>query len=390
MRRQKLFGVLFFLFFFLAVMTFTSYGTETDPGSVVTGIGAGLEDFNIEEIQKFIDAQSSQTGWNLSFSELAADLMSGNLKTVMGKMGTAVKDYLFRELRNSTLLMGQVIALGIIGAVFSNFSSIFTSSQISETGFFVTYLLLFTCLATSFFSSIQIAGQAVSQVLQFMQVLMPSFFLAAAFAGGSVSSVAVYEFTLWAITMAQWLLMDVLVPFVRVYILLVLAGHVTKEDVLSKLTDMIKNVIEWSLKTLVGLVLGFHMIQGMVLPYVDSMKSATVQKLIGIIPGLGQGAGAITQIVMGSGVLIKNSIGAAGVVVLLIMMIIPVLKLVVMMFLYQGVAAILQPICDKRIVSCISKTGQGHKMLLNIVLSSALLFIITIAVVCSWKSFTAG
>ncbi len=385
-----MFSVPFFLIFFLAALSFTSYGTETDAQSVVTGIGAGLEDFNIEEIQKFIDAQSGQTGWNLSFSELAKDLLSGNLKIVMQKMGTAVKDYLFKELENSTVLMGQVIALGIIGAVFSNFSGIFTSSQISESGFFVTYLLLFTCLATSFFASIQIAGQAVNQVLQFMQVLMPSFFLAAAFAGGSVSSVAVYEFTLWAITMAQWLMMDVMIPFVRVYMLLVLAGHVTKEDILSKLTDLLKNVIDWSLKTLLGLFLGFHMIQGMILPYVDSMKSATVQKLIGIIPGLGQGAGAITQIVMGSGVLIKNSIGAAGVVVLLIMMLIPVLKLVVMMLMYQGAAAILQPVCDKRIVSCISKTAQGHKMLLNIVLSSALLFIITIAVVCSWKSFTAG
>lgn len=385
-----MFSVPFFLIFFLAALSFTSYGTETDAQSVVTGIGAGLEDFNIEEIQKFIDAQSGQTGWNLSFSELAKDLLSGNLKTVMQKMGTAVKNYLFKELENSTALMGQVIALGIIGAVFSNFSGIFTSSQISESGFFVTYLLLFTCLATSFFASIQIAGQAVNQVLQFMQVLMPSFFLAAAFAGGSVSSVAVYEFTLWAITMAQWLMMDVMIPFVRVYMLFVLAGHVTKEDILSKLTDLLKNVIDWSLKTLLGLFLGFHMIQGMILPYVDSMKSATVQKLIGIIPGLGQGAGAITQIVMGSGVLIKNSIGAAGVVVLLIMMLIPVLKLVVMMLMYQGVAAILQPVCDKRIVSCISKTAQGHKMLLNIVLSSALLFIITIAVVCSWKSFTAG
>ena len=390
MSRRKMFSVPFFLIFILAALSFTSYGTETDAQSVVTGIGAGLEDFNIEEIQKFIDAQSGQTGWNLSFSELAKDLLSGNLKTVMQKMGTAVKDYLFKELENSTVLMGQVIALGIIGAVFSNFSGIFTSSQISESGFFVTYLLLFTCLATSFFASIQIAGQAVNQVLQFMQVLMPSFFLAAAFAGGSVSSVAVYEFTLWAITMAQWLMMDVMIPFVRVYMLLVLAGHVTKEDILSKLTDLLKNVIDWSLKTLLGLFLGFHMIQGMILPYVDSMKSATVQKLIGIIPGLGQGAGAITQIVMGSGVLIKNSIGAAGVVVLLIMMLIPVLKLVVMMLMYQGVAAILQPVCDKRIVSCISKTAQGHKMLLNIVLSSALLFIITIAVVCSWKSFTAG
>ena len=390
MSRRKMFSVPFFLIFFLAALSFTSYGTETDAQSVVTGIGAGLEDFNIEEIQKFIDAQSGQTGWNLSFSELAKDLLSGNLKTVMQKMGTAVKNYLFKELENSTALMGQVIALGIIGAVFSNFSGIFTSSQISESGFFVTYLLLFTCLATSFFASIQIAGQAVNQVLQFMQVLMPSFFLAAAFAGGSVSSVAVYEFTLWAITMAQWLMMDVMIPFVRVYMLFVLAGHVTKEDILSKLTDLLKNVIDWSLKTLLGLFLGFHMIQGMILPYVDSMKSATVQKLIGIIPGLGQGAGAITQIVMGSGVLIKNSIGAAGVVVLLIMMLIPVLKLVVMMLMYQGVAAILQPVCDKRIVSCISKTAQGHKMLLNIVLSSALLFIITIAVVCSWKSFTAG
>ena len=390
MSRRKMFSVPFFLIFFLAALSFTSYGTETDAQSVVTGIGAGLEDFNIEEIQKFIDAQSGQTGWNLSFSELAKDLLSGNLKTVMQKMGTAVKNYLFKELENSTALMGQVIALGIIGAVFSNFSGIFTSSQISESGFFVTYLLLFTCLATSFFASIQIAGQAVNQVLQFMQVLMPSFFLAAAFAGGSVSSVAVYEFTLWAITMAQWLMMDVMIPFVRVYMLFVLAGHVTKEDILSKLTDLLKNVIDWSLKTLLGLFLGFHMIQGMILPYVDSMKSATVQKLIGIIPGLGQGAGAITQIVMGSGVLIKNSIGAAGVVVLLIMMLIPVLKLVVMMLMYQGAAAILQPVCDKRIVSCISKTAQGHKMLLNIVLSSALLFIITIAVVCSWKSFTAG
>lgn len=376
--------------FFLSAMVFASYGAETDVQDVVTGIGAGLEDFDIEEIQKFINAQSSQTGWNLSFSELAADLLSGNLKAVLQKMGTAVKDYLFKELQNSTMLMGQVIALGIVGAVFSNFSGIFTSSQIAESGYFVTYLLLFTCLAASFFASIQIAGQAVGQVLQFMQVLMPSFFLAAAFAGGSVSSVAVYEFTLWIITIAQWLLMDVLVPLVRVYILLVLAGHVTKEDILSKLTDLLKNVIEWSLKTLIGLVLGFHMIQGMVLPYVDSMKSATVQKLMGIIPGLGQGAGAITQIVMGSGVLIKNSIGAAGVVVLLIMMIIPVLKLIVMMFMYQVVAAILQPVCDKRIVSCISKTSQGHKMLLNIVLSSALLFIITIAVVCSWKNFTVG
>lgn len=386
---------LFFLFGILLVLAlvpaaFPAMAAESGENSQVPGLTVGLEEFDVEEIQKFINSQSMPAGWNLSFQEIVQDLLSGKLKDVMKKMGAAVRDYLFQELKNSSSLMGQVIALGVIGAVFSNFAGIFSSSQISDSGYFVTYLLLFTCLATSFFASINIAGQVVTQILQFMQVLMPSFFLAAAFAGGSVSSVAVYEFTLWMITVAQWLMMGALLPLIRVYILLVLAGHITKEDVLSKLTDLLKSVIEWSLRTLVGVVLGFHMLQGMVLPYVDSMKSATVQKLLSIIPGVGQGAGAISQIVMGSGVLIKNSMGAAGVVLLLVMIAVPVLKLAVLMILYQGTAAVLQPICDKRIVSCISKTAQGHKMLLKIVLSSALLFIITIAVVCSWKSFTVG
>ncbi len=162
--------------------------------------------------------------------------------------------------------MGQIIILGIIGAVFSNFSNVFTGSQISETGFFVTYLLLFTYLAASFFTSITIAGSVVNQILGFMKALMPAYFLAAAFAGGSVSAVASYEFTLFAITVAQTITGSVLLPMVKVYALLVMAGHIAKEDILSKLTDLLNDVITWSLKTMVGIVLGFHLIQGLVLP----------------------------------------------------------------------------------------------------------------------------
>ena len=50
---------------------------------------------------------------------------------------------------------------------------------------------------------------------------------------------------------------------------------------------------------MVGIVRGLHLIQGLVRPYVDSMKAGAVQKLIGIIPGVGQGASAVTQMVIG-------------------------------------------------------------------------------------------
>ena len=83
----------------------------------------------------------------------------------------------------------------------------------------------------------------------------------------------------------------------------------------------------------------FTSFRGWCSPYVDSMKTGAVQKLIGIIPGVGQGASAVTQMVIGSGVLVKNTMGAAGVVVLVIITLIPMLKLVILMILYQCVAA---------------------------------------------------
>ena len=350
-------------------------------------VSMDLEQYDLSEIQDYINAQGT-SGWNLSFKQMMKDIMAGRLGDVMGQIGTSIRDALFSEVRNNSHMMGQIIILGIIGAVFSNFSNVFTGSQISETGFFVTYLLLFTYLAASFFTSITIAGSVVNQILGFMKALMPAYFLAAAFAGGSVSAVASYEFTLFAITVAQTITGSVLLPMVKVYALLVMAGHIAKEDILSKLTDLLNDVITWSLKTMVGIVLGFHLIQGLVLPYVDSMKTGAVQKLIGIIPGVGQGASAVTQMVIGSGVLVKNTMGAAGGVVLVIITLIPMLKLVILMILYQCVAAVLQPVCDKRIVSCISDMARGHKILLSIAASAIVLFVVTVAVVCASTNVT--
>lgn len=366
-----------------------SLGAEETSGKEASvPADLNLDQYDLTDIQNFLDQSKGDQGMNLSFKTLMKDLMDGKLNEVMGQVGKALKDLLVGEVRNSGHMMGQIMVLGIIGAVFSNFSSVFTGSQISETGFFVTYLLLFTYLAASFFTSVTITGNVVGQILDFTKVLMPAYFLAAAFAGSSASAAASYEFTLFVIVVAQWLLGQVLLALIRVYALLVMAGHIAKEEMLSKLTELLEQVVSWSLKTLVGVVLGFHLIQSMVLPYVDSMKTGAIQKLIGAIPGIGQGVNSVAQMVLGSGVLIKNTIGAAGIIVLLILSVIPLIKLAVLMVLYQCVAALLQPVCDKRIVSCISEMAKGHKMLLSVAASAVILFVVTIALVCASTNVT--
>lgn len=359
-------------------------GAQEEPGEEVTEeLLMQLDQYNFSEIQQILDQQKADTGLDLSFEDLMKKLISGQWSEFMEQLGQAIKDTLFSEVKLNTMLLGQIILLGIIGAIFTNFSQIFFSSQISETGFFVTYLLLFTCLVTSCLTGISVASQVVERIVQFMQALLPAYFMAVAFAGGGVSSLAVYEFTLLVIGAMQWLIFKILIPLTQVYILLIMTSQLAKEDMLSRLTDLIEQIIRWSLKTIIGVVLGFHLIQGMVLPFVDSMKNASLQRLIGIIPGVGPGVNAAAQMIVGSGVVIKNTIGAAAMVILGGLILMPLLKMAVCVFLYQCAAAIMQPVCDKRIISCISSVTKGYGLLIQIMITAVALFVITIAIVCS-------
>lgn len=354
-----------------------SFGAETDD----SGFGVSMDEFDFSGIEEFV--RERQDGQGVGFREIMELLMAGDFGGLWNRAFGALKDELFSEIFSGGRFMGQILALGILGAVFTNFSDVFNGSQISETGFYVTYLLLFTMLMAGISQSIRVAADAVDEILTFMKVLMPSYFLVVAFAGGSVSAAAMYEFTLLVISAGQWLLGGVLIPAARVYLLLVFANHMAKEELLSKLTELTEQAIGWGMKTILGVVLGFHLIQGMVLPYVDSLKNGSVQKLVGMIPGVGQGAAAVTQMILGSGVLIKNTMGMAAVVILLVMTAVPVMKLAVLMLLYKCLAALMEPVCDKRLVKCVAAAARGHRMLLQIVATGASLLIITVAVVCA-------
>lgn len=336
-----------------------------------------------KELDQFLKQETGQAGNGYTFSEIIKLLMKGEGGALARTMIGTLKEYLLSEISSGGKIVAQLLALGLIGAVFSNFSDIFTGSQLSETGFFMTYLLSFVILAAGFSESVEIARQVMEKQVEFINVLIPSYFLTVAWAGGSLSSVAWYEVVLFLIAAVQGFYLTILIPATRIYILLVMAGHMGREDMLSRLTGLLKSGVEWGIRSLLGVVLGFQVIQGMVLPFADSVQTAGVQKLLHVIPGIGQGADAVTKLLLGSGVLIKNTMGAAAVLILLLVSLVPVLKLAVLLFLYRAVAAVMQPVCDKRLVACISSVADGQKLLLSLVIATLLLFVITVALICA-------
>lgn len=363
-----------------AVFCLTLKGQAQGAQTEITDIS--VDDFKTEDIQEFLNSLAEEQMSGFSFKEIMTKLMQGNLMEVFEQGAGAIKDTLFSELRSNTKLMSQIVVLALIGAVFSSFSGIFGSGHVSETGFYVVYLLTMTFLSASFFASVSIASEVTGKLLNFMQVLLPAYFLAVAASGGAITSAAVCGFTIGAIGLVQSVLSGVLIPLTRIYMMMVLAGNLYKEDMISKLTELLGNVILWTMKTLFGVIVGFHVIQGLVLPQADALKNASAMRLAQMIPGIGAGAGAVSQIVMGSGILIKNTAGAAAVVILLLLAAVPIIKLCFLMLLYYLAAAAMQPVCDKRLVSCMTGAAAGHGLLLKMVGYSLALFAATIAVLC--------
>lgn len=336
-----------------------------------------------ESLDQFLKEEAGNLGQDVTFSGLMKEMMDGDSAGVGSWIVEVFRNILFQEIAQGSHMAGQLLALGLIGAVFAGFSDIFSGGQISETGFFLTYLIAFCLMAVSFFDSVKIAGDVLEKQIEFMKILMPSYFLAVAWSGASVTSAAWYELVLFLIAGIQWLYRNLLLPLVRVYLLLSMAGHMAKEDMLSKMTELLKSGVEWGTRSLIGIVLGFQLIQGMVLPYADAAKTAGVEKLLQVIPGIGQGTGAVTKMILGSGVLIKNTMGAAAVVILILLSLIPLVKLAVLLLLYRAVAAVIQPVADKRLVACISSVADGQKLLLSLAFSGLFLFLLTIALICA-------
>lgn len=129
-----------------------------------------------------------------------------------------------------------------------------------------------------------------------------------------------------------------------------------------------------------AVVIGLNVVQGIITPAVDSFKKTAVHRAITAVPGVGTTMSAVTEVMVGSGMLIKNGVGVAILIVLVIVCLVPVCKMTVFMLLYRVAAALVQPICDKRMLDCIYTVSEGTRLLLKCVTTALVLFFMTIAI----------
>lgn len=320
-------------------------------------------------------------GERMEFGEILQSVIAGETELTEEFLKEMIDERLFYALRVNLKSVVHLVVISIAAALFLNFSNVFQTRQVSEISFFLLYLLLVGVCLTSFQAASEWVGTGIGQLTGFMKVLYPIYFAAVTAAKGSVTSMAFYHLALLLIILVEGLIENVMLPMIHIYVIVRVLGSLQSEDYLSKFGELLELVISWIMKTLFGCMIGLNVIQGLVAPAIDSVKRSVLTRGVEAIPGVGDAIGGAAEVVIGTAVLIKNSIGLIGAVVCCVLCAAPMIQIAVVTLAYKLTAAAIQPVSDKRIVECISGVGEGARLLLRAVFTSGILFLLTIAIV---------
>lgn len=374
--KRRMAGVLLFL---VLVLALAGRGLALEPeGEDDWEEELSLYDFGgIEEL-----VREALGGETISFAEVVGQLAEGDFEEFVRLFLRYADEALFGAVRTGAGMAWQVLLLAFAGALFANLGQAFSESQISQAGFYAMYVVLAALLLTAFTAAAGVALEAFALIGRLLTAFLPVFFLAVA-VQGQLTAAAMYETTLLVIRGAQWFYERAVVPGIRFYVLLRLVQGISQEDLISRLTRMLEKAVKWSVKTAFGVVVGFQAVQALLLPYMDAVKGGAVMKLARAIPGIGNSVQAAAQMALGTAALIRNGIGLAGLLMLALVSLGPLIKLGCIAVLYQGLAAVLQPISDKRLLGAVAAVGDGAALLYKTMVNGILLFAIAIGVACA-------
>ena len=357
--------------------------TENNPGGTekekITQTEAStvsdiLEELDLSRVQRMLDQMLGEESF--SMKDMLDGLIKGEKVLSEDTVQEMVHSFLFSGLEKEKSLLIKILLLILLSAVLANFADVFESGQIGDICFYIVYLLLFILLMDSFSSVTRSVQQTITWMAEFMRGLAPAYFLTISIAAGSSTAAVFYEGVLILTWLIQEVILNLLFPGACLYVLISLINNLSKEEMLGKMAELLDTAVSWGLKTLLGMVVGLQVVRGLIAPVMDTLKRSALGKAAGALPGVGNAVNMVTELVLTSAVLVRNCLGVVILFAFVAAGAGPVIHYGILSLLYRFLAAIAQPVSEKRIVDSLATMGEGCALLLRILFTAEILCIL--------------
>lgn len=347
-------------------------------------VGEFLGELDLSGFDSFLE----DAGVSISFYELLEKIVDqGWGVESIADIVTWIRTLLFSEIQANKTLFLEVILITFCFSLLKNTAGNFGSSYISDVCFLLVYSVLALMLLKSMDTFQGIVAETIEKSVSFMRLFVPCFCTGMFFSSNVYASAGFYQIAFLVIYLVEWAFEKVLLPCIHVYVLLQVFNHFFEETQFGNLAELVQTIVNWGLKVAGMAVLGLSVVQNLINPVKDRMTQGTISKVASVIPGVGGAVSGMGEAVLGAGMIIKNGIGIAGILVLLIIGLGPVLKTGILALFYKVMAAVTEPLSDRRISGCIKQLSNAALLYMRVQGYCLVMFFITIALAVSATSF---
>ncbi len=391
---------IFLILFVAPLLSFTLSPTQTVSAAndnltqdeIMEEIGSSVDDqlgnldfSSIEDILSSFDKNAQEIFGGNNFLKKVQSIINGDFASSSTSLWGALFSLFFDELLSMLPIISAVIAVSILGGMLQGLRPNSNGKSISNLIHFVTYGIIVVLLLTIVTKMIGVTTNTITSIKAQMDAIFPILLTLLTAVGGSVS-VSVYQPAMALLTGAILNLFTyVLLPIFIFSTVFSVVSNLSNSIKLDKFTSFFNSTFKWLTGLIFTVFTAFLSIQGIAAGAVDGVSIRTAKYAIrSYVPILGSYLSDGMSIILASSTLIKNAVGAGGLLLLVATILSPLIQLIMFMLVLKLIAGIVEPLGNGQIANFVSSLSKSLVLLIVIIIGVAFIYFIMLGLVmCS-------
>ena len=335
---------------------------DNDFSQIYDSIENSLNDFDLSQLQEIADSQELFSFGNLG--DYVKSIVSGNgvidFDNIIDFLLTILSDIILQFLPMFSLMIGICVVCSLI----SNIKSKFQEKSVSNIINFVCFSAVGIIIISSYIQIIVNTENTLNSLNKTMNNIFP-ILLTCMVAIGGTTTVSTYQPILAVMTNIMSNLMSyIALPICIMCFIFSVIGNLSDSVKLNKYVDFFSSLFKWIIGLIFTLFFAVLSIQGINASSIDSLSiKATKFTISSYIPIVGGYLSQGLDILMLSSVLIKNSIGLIGILIIISLVIVPIITVAIFSLSLKLASAVLEPIGNTKVSTLLSSISKSISML---------------------------
>ncbi len=348
-----------------------------------------VETDSLENSIRDLDETIRADGDDISLLDLFQDVLAGEYSFDLAGILDFLLRFFMGEVVAQAALLGQIILLGVVAAVFQTLEKSFQNGNLASIGQWVIYLVFIGLAIRTFDIAMTLGSRAIEAAANFLYALFPILVGLLATMGGVTSMTLVKPTLVAAIGFFLNVMEHFLLPLLFLMAVLAIIGNISENYKLSGFYHLVRDIIMISLTLMLTIFTGILGLETLAAGAIDGLAMKTVKVAAGsFVPVVGRYVADAMDTILGASLLLKNSIGIFGLIAIAVIIVLPGLKILIMSFLFRMASAILQPFGQNTYTATLESFAGVLMMLFALVAATGLMFFIFIFLMVSLGNMT--